>query len=248
MLLSLSLFAQKNSDLESFFKEISDFTTKTNTNIDHQPSVLSVLYADDLQALGVRTLSEAFAFIPGIETSTSSSGNDLMVIRGASEPNNIVYIKMKYFIDGMDVGYNYFANFPIELVDRIEVLRGGASAIYGQGAFLGAVNIITKSAIKGANNSVDFETGSFDYDKASAVLHTQFKGWDIGVDGYYKKDNKTVDQPNAPLSILPSPLPAIYQINGTFTGEKKSHEGLKEGSFGFIANKDKWTFASRYFW
>ena len=247
LLLSFPLFAQEKNDFESLFKEVTDFTTKTNINIDHQPSVLTVLYSDDLQALGVRTLNEAFDFIPGTETTVSTSGNNRVTTRGASEPNNYVYIKMKYFLDGVDIGYNYYADFPIELIERIEVLRGGASAIYGQGAFLGAVNIITKSSIKSAKNSVNFEAGSFNYKKGSAVLHTQLNNWNIGVDAYYKKDDKTVSAPTAPVAILPFPLPAMYGVNDTFSREKESLEGLQEKSFGFIANKDEWTFTSRYF-
>ncbi|OHD88504.1 TonB-dependent receptor [Sulfuricurvum sp. RIFCSPLOWO2_12_FULL_43_24] len=247
LLTSVALFAQEKSDFESLFKEVSNFTTQTNINIDHQPSVLTVLYSDDLQAMGVRTLKEAFEFVPGIETSMSSSGNNKVITRGASEPNNFVSIKMKYFIDGVDLSYNYYGDFPIELIDRIEVFRGGASAIYGQGAFLGAVNVITKSAIKSANNSVNVESGSFNYRKGSALLHTQVGGWDIGFDTYYKKHERTVDAPNAPVALLSAPLPAMYGVNGTFSGEKISREGLKEGSFGFIAHNDEWTFTSRYF-
>lgn len=247
LLTTASLFAQDQSDIESFFKEITDFTTKTNINIDHQPSVLTVLYSEDLQALGVRTLNEAFDFVPGIETSMSSSGNSQVITRGASEPNNFVYIKMKYFIDGVDVDYNYYADFPIELIDRIEVLRGGASAIYGQGAFLGAVNVITKSSRKSADNSVNVEIGSFDYRKGSTLLHTQVSGWDVGVDAYYKKHNRTVDASNAPVALLPDPLPAMYGVNGTFSSDKISREGLREGGFGLIAHNDEWTFTSRYF-
>lgn len=247
LLTSAALFAQEKSDFESLFKEVSDFTTQTNINIDHQPSVLTVLYSDDLQAMGVRTLNEAFEFVPGIETFMSSSGNNQVITRGASEPNSFVYIKMKYFIDGVDLGYHYYADFPIELIERIEVLRGGASAIYGQGAFLGAVNVITKSSLKSANNSVNMEVGSFDYRKGSTQLHTQALGWDIGVDAYYKKHNRTLDAPNAPVALLPDPLPFIYGVNGTFGGSKISREGLREGGFGVIAHNDEWTFTSRYF-
>jgi outer membrane receptor protein involved in Fe transport len=243
LLTSVALIAQEKSDFESLFKEVSDFTTRTNINIDHQPSVLTVLYSDDLKAMGVRTINEAFDFVPGIET----SGNNQIVTRGASEPNNFVYLKMKYFIDGVDLGYHYYGDFPIELIDRIEVLRGGASAIYGQGAFLGAVNIITKSSHKSANNTVNVEAGSFDYRKGSALLHTQVSGWDIGFDTYYKKHNRTVDAPNAPVALLADPLPLMYGVNGTFSGEKISHEGLREGGFGLIAHNDEWRFTSRYF-
>lgn len=247
LLTSVALYGQEKNDFESLFKEVSDFTTQTNINIDHQPSVLTVLYSDDLKAMGVRTLNEAFDFVPGIETSMSSSGNNQVITRGVSEPNSFVYIKMKYFIDGVDVGYHYYADFPIELIERIEVLRGGASAIYGQGAFLGAVNVITKSSLKSANNSVNMEVGSFDYRKGSTQLHTQALGWDIGVDAYYKKHSRTLDAPYAPVALLPDPLPLIYGVNGTFGGSKISREGLREGGFGVIAHNDEWTFTSRYF-
>lgn len=249
VLLSLSFlftsaFAETNSDLQNLLNNVSEFTTDTKLNIDYQPSILTILYSSDLELLGVQTLHEALNFIPGIETTLTSSGISQVIARGVSEPNDAIHIKMRYFIDGIDIGVNYFANFPIELIDRIEVLRGGASAIYGQGAFHGAVNIITKSSLSNRKNLVNFEYGSYDYNKGSAVIHTKLNNFDIGIDAYYQKHDRSLDATTAPTSIVNGAQ--YYSIAETFSREKTTQEAIKDMSIGISIKNKEWSFTSRY--
>ena len=71
---------------------------------------------------------------------------------------------------------------PIDLIERIEVLKGPAARIYGQNAFTGAVNIVTKTAGSGANN-VSVQRGSYDQYHLKSTLQT--KGEFGGIVGHF---------------------------------------------------------------
>ena len=73
-------------DIEKLFKDANDLTSDTNLNIDYQPSVLTVLYGNDLEALGILTLNEALDFVPGVQTMNGTSNLSRVVIRGNAQP------------------------------------------------------------------------------------------------------------------------------------------------------------------
>ncbi|MDX9743682.1 MAG: TonB-dependent receptor [Arcobacteraceae bacterium] len=226
-------------DIEKLFKDANNFTNSTNLNIDYQPSVLTVLYASDLEALGISTLSEALDFVPGLQTMTGTSNISKVVIRGNTQPYDFVFEKIKFFINGLDVNYYYYyTNFPISLIDRIEVLRGGASALYGQNAYSGAINIVTKST-GDLQNSINLGAGSFNQKNASAVINKTFGDWKLGIDAYYFKNDKKVDAPSGKTT-------ATSISNYLFTRDKESLEGNLEKSIGIILKNDNWSLNSRY--
>ena len=63
---------------------------------------------------------------------------------------------------------------PIDLIERIEVLKGAAARIYAQNAFTGAVNIVIKTAGLGANK-VTIQRGSYDQYHLKSTLQTEGK-------------------------------------------------------------------------
>ena len=155
-LLAASLVAQDQDPL-NLFEDLSDATkisTKTKLNILNSPSVVSVLHADQLKKIGIYTLFDALATVPGIETSMGLGGGKQINMRGNK---SIITDKVKFMIDGVSLnaqlsGANFFAlNMPIENIDRIEIIRGPASALYGSFAHIGVINVITKQATEHKN-------------------------------------------------------------------------------------------------
>lgn len=230
-------------DLGSLLDEVSEIATKTKLNIDYQPSVVSVLHAEKLKKIGIRDLHEALGLLPGIETSILHTGWKQVIVRGTYNPDTFVFDKYKLYIDGVDVGSDlystsyYYLDFPVELIDRIEVLRGAASTIYGPGAFSGAINVITKSSLDGSEDSGFGAIGSYGYTKGGFVKHYQAEGWKIGVDGYFQRNSKKL---NAGTTFV-APGEQSY-----LRSDYDSLEGFNDFSVGMTAKNNNWTLIGRY--
>jgi iron complex outermembrane receptor protein len=245
-LISILLFSttiNADDDFSSLLNEATNIATKTKLNIDYQPSVVSVLHADKLKKLGICNLHEALGLLPGIETSILHTGWKQVIIRGAYNPDTFVFDKYKLYIDGVDVGSDlystsyYYLDFPVELIDRIEVLRGSASTIYGPGAFSGAINVITKGSQAEESDAVFGSYGTYDYAKGGFVKHINTGKWNIGIDSYYQKNNKTLNAGSA----FVAPHEASYERS-----DYNSLENFHDYSIGITAKHEDWRLIARY--
>lgn len=117
-------------ELENLLDDLNKYSDKKNLNIDYKPTAMTVLYSSDLEVLGITTLSEALDFAAGIQTFKTTSLNSIVSVRGYTQPLNVFNEKIKYRINGISVYANYFENFPISLIERIEISRGNASTLY----------------------------------------------------------------------------------------------------------------------
>lgn len=147
-------------------EELISIATGTDKPIRFAPSVASVITIDDIQRSGARTLAEVLETVPGIHVSDSLLfDDDLISIRGVHTSNNPQVLVL---IDGVEVRHLFTAarpagfRLPLDNVQRIEIIRGPGSAVYGADAFSGVINVITKSGdqIDGTNFGV--RIGSFD--------------------------------------------------------------------------------------
>ena len=114
--------------------------------LDRVGSAVSVVTAKDLERQQVRSSHEALRSLPGVSVSQSGGPGNLtsVRIRGAESRHTLVVI------DGVEVnsatdGTFDFSNLSAADIERIEVLRGPQSALYGSGAVGGVVSITTKS-------------------------------------------------------------------------------------------------------
>jgi outer membrane cobalamin receptor len=186
-------------ELEKTLEEATEIATIAKMNVDYVPSVVSVLKGDKLIAVGAVKVSDALALLPGVQMYLNQLGETISVFRGFRNPNSYLSDKIKVMIDGVAVNSEIYGaagfvmDFPIELVDKIEVLRGPGSTIYGSGAFYGAVNIITKSASHAKEcNEVFAAIGSYRYGKVGAVACSDKNGFRYSADGYYQGSKKAL--------------------------------------------------------
>lgn len=135
-------------ELLSIVQQETDVATKTRLNSDYVPGIVTVLEGDELEALGVRTAGEALGLVPGIQDVRDNRGSDLALVRGLDFPfnaGNVQVLVNSIAMARTDGGINTSAlQIPVEQIDRIEVIRGPGSVIYGDFAFMGLVNIITR--------------------------------------------------------------------------------------------------------
>jgi outer membrane receptor protein involved in Fe transport len=236
--------ALANSDileLERSIEEATEIATVSKINIDYAPSVVSVLKSEKLRALGVTKVSDALALLPGVQIHLNQLGETVSIFRGFRNPNAYLSDKIKVMLDGVAINSETYGaagfvmDLPINIVDRIEVLRGPGSTLYGSGAFYGAVNIVTKSASQIANcNEVFVAGGSWYYKKAGAIGCIDKNGITYSADGYYQGAQRrlTLDQ-------------SYTDSGGAFPRDYTNNESFDDFSAGFSIKKDSFSWTTR---
>ncbi len=135
-------------------------------------SAVTVITAEDLERNGQQFVSDVLRDVPGVAVNRSGAAGALTQVRiRGSEGNHTLVI-----IDGIEVndqsaGSEYdFSRLLTEDIERIEVLRGSQSALFGSDAIGGVISITTKRGSEGFSGSVSAEGGSFRTGKGSASL------------------------------------------------------------------------------
>ena len=202
VLLSLSILRaeefNENSDFESLLENVSDLATKKALNIDYMPSVITVIDAQTYMEAGVKNIGEALGMLPGIQMQLSPMGYAMATVRGFKNPNAYLSDRIKILIDGVAINNevsgssDFYMDFPMQLIEKIEVLRGPNSSTQGSGAFYGTVNIITKLGTTKKENQVFAGVGSYKYYTAGANVYNVSDNWKIFADGYLAQNNKSL--------------------------------------------------------
>ncbi|TNE91059.1 MAG: TonB-dependent receptor [Deltaproteobacteria bacterium] len=137
------------------------------------PSTLTVLTAEDIRLSGAVDLGDVLRRVAGVEVMSPRAGQTEISIRGLNQQFSN---KILVLVDGRStyldfVGTTMWWSLPLTLeeIDRVEIIRGPGSAIYGANAMNGVVNIITKTPGEG-KNTVKLEGGLPGYTKAAAMV------------------------------------------------------------------------------
>lgn len=117
------------------------------------PTVVNVLTSAVLENTNSHVLSEGLSFIPGlrVENNCQNCGYQQVRINGLEGRYSQILIDGRPIVSAL-AGVYGIEQIPAGMIDRVEVIRGGGSALYGSSAVGGVVNIITKEAIKNAGS------------------------------------------------------------------------------------------------
>jgi len=145
--------------------EIS-IATGNSTPIDKAPASASVVSAEDIAAMGAKTLDDILETLPGVHVALSSLSrlDSVYSIRGVHTGFNSQVLLL---VNGIPVQYSLQGGRPTQLrmlainIERVEVIRGPGSAIYGADAYAGVINVITKDAAKLEQARVGLGGGAF---------------------------------------------------------------------------------------
>jgi outer membrane receptor for ferrienterochelin and colicin len=147
--------------------------------VEDAPSSVSIITSQELRAMGYPTIAEAVRGIRGVyigdDTSYTSVGfrgfslpgdyGDHVLVLVDGQPTNDDYVGSSY------VGYD--ARADIDDIQRIEVIRGPGSALYGTGAFFGVINLVTRD--RGAPTHGEVATSTADASVGRARVTAQVR-------------------------------------------------------------------------
>ena len=156
--------------------------SRLNQPVAEIGAAVSIITAEDIEALGFDFAIDAVAAAPGVTVNSNGAfgGNASVRIRGAASEQTLV------LIDGVPVndpsspggGFN-FARLDTENIERIEVLRGPQSTLWGTDAIGGVVSIKTKTPEQGFGGSAFAEYGSFNTVRGGASLENGSEAGDF---------------------------------------------------------------------
>jgi outer membrane receptor for ferrienterochelin and colicins len=141
--------AQEISDLEDAetLEAIVITAGGYEQDIRTAPASISVLSEDQLKKKAIADVSEAIRTVPGVNVGFSSDGTRGISMRGLGDGYTLILIDGKRVNAGATTLRHYNGDLdwvPIEAIERIEVVRGPMSTLYGSDALGGVINIITK--------------------------------------------------------------------------------------------------------
>jgi iron complex outermembrane receptor protein len=158
--------------------------------VETAPSVVSVITAEQIRTLGLRTLADAVQLMPGVTVLPTQSGGMKLVVRGRSNVNDVLVTldgeRLNDFYDG-----SFLPEFPLENVERIELIRGPGSALYGTNAFAGVISIFSRNRLEafggiGAEATFDHSAG-IGVRAFAKVAHRFRERWTLQVFGSYRE-------------------------------------------------------------
>lgn len=161
---------QSSAERESELEEIVVTGSRIRRNTFNYSTPVTVLDSAEIDATGTTNLGDLLQTIPqAVSTfnnantafSTTFSGLNLTDLRYLGTSRTLVLVNGRRMVSGAPPGGGYGVDLnaiPTAMIDRIEVLTGGASAIYGSDAIAGVVNVITRDDFEGLD--VDLQYGA----------------------------------------------------------------------------------------
>ncbi len=132
------------------------------------PGIVSTITSEEIKAFGANSLLDILERATSIQPVGSSLfPYNVSVMRGdlrnQYDSHVLILINGRPVREGVTGGLNapLYAAFPIEMIERIEIIRGPGSVLYGSNAFVGIINIITKSEERNSTLKVKATAGSF---------------------------------------------------------------------------------------
>jgi vitamin B12 transporter len=151
---------------------------------------VSFIDRDALQLSGLQSLGDVLALLPGIQLVTNGSyrSSTTVSLRGASASQAIL------LVNGVRVGSATLGSFsleslPLERIERVEVLRGAAAALYGPDAIGGVIQVFTRQPVDGIRRSVTAGLGTDGQNQLGASLQGRSGAWGYSLGASHERAN-----------------------------------------------------------
>lgn len=170
--LSIPVIALAQTEAEPMVLEEIVVTTASGlaTSIQDAPASITVVDQQTIQASGARNVKDVLRTVPGLNLTRGNDGNSNLSFRGLSNSRTLTLVDGKRISSRNTFARHYQGDLqtvPLDAIDRIEVVRGPMSTLYGSDAMGGVINIITKKSSATWTGSVTTDFGIADDDTTS---------------------------------------------------------------------------------
>ena len=175
------------------------------------PSAVTIVTREQIDQQQARTVREVLSQQAGVEVASTGQpgGQSSLFLRGANYNQTLV------LIDGMRVNNPFnsafdFANLPVDNIERIEILRGPQSTLYGSEAMGGVINIVTRQGAAQPTGAIMVEGGSFDSFRTRESFSMTAGQLSLAASGsYFTTEN---ERPNSAEDVWNASARASYQF------------------------------------
>ena len=227
--------AQVNTVKRDTLKEVIITSTRIDLPFKENSRTIAIISSKDIKNSAATNVADVLQQVAGVDIrrrGTAGSQADLY-IRGGGFDQTLLLIDGIKMDDAQTGHHTLNAALPIEVIERIEIIKGPAARVFGQNAFTGAINIVTKKKLTDTV-SANIEAGSFGQLNGSITVGKEFENSSIIAhvgaltsDGY--RHNSDYNNYN-------------YLLKGTFNKNKQPIEVIatffdkKFGANGFYAS------------
>jgi outer membrane receptor for ferrienterochelin and colicin len=177
--------------------EVFSAASRLPTKRSKAPGTVYSFERNDFARLGVRRLDDLLQFVPGMQLNQYRKRHRSIWSRGLLDRYNDKLILLVDGIQQRHLYYGHFSlgdNFPLEKIEKVEIIQGPASSLYGANAFGGIISITTRifSAEPGAE--LTLEVGNHSRGKGTALLNSsKMQGFasHLSQDAPFRDDRKS---------------------------------------------------------
>jgi vitamin B12 transporter len=265
----LIVTAQENRQKTDTLDEVIISSTRIDLPFSKNSRTIQLITAEDMKKAGVTNVADALQQIAGIDIrrrGTNGMQADLYIRGGSFDQTLLLVDGIK--VDDAQTGHHTMnLALPIEVIKRIEIIKGPAARIFGQNAFNGAINIITKD-VPDTDVSLNVQGGSYNQfnaavtagislDDSSHIIHyskNTSEGYRYNTD--YDNQNfilkSTFNKKNLPIAMLISLSDRNFGANGFYASPAaiNQYEETKASLVGFstIIKKGNFTWKPKVYW
>ena len=168
--------------LEQLLDQRVSISTQTEQSLSTAPSIVMVIISEDMQATGDTNLAEALQSVPGLYVNYNRFGfRPLIEFRGSSDKQTLLMVNGAPMSDLLWRSGIFWKGLPVSAIDRVEIIRGPGSVMYGADASAGVINVITRTAGKLADSEAGLRVGNFDTQTVWLRHGGEWKGFDLAM-------------------------------------------------------------------
>ncbi|MFD2822678.1 TonB-dependent receptor [Lacinutrix iliipiscaria] len=265
---SYTLFSQE-LEKEQQLDSVIISSTRIDLPFSENSRTITVISQTDIKNSATTNVADLLQQVAGVDIrrrGTSGMQADLY-IRGGGFDQTLLLIDGIKVEDAQTGHHTMNMALPIEVIERIEIIKGPAARVFGQNAFTGAVNIVTKNDAEKVT-SLGYQLGSYNQQNVTGTLGKDFKSASIIAhasvntsDGYrYNTDyinqnyflKGTLNKSKTPIQIIGFFTERKFGANGFYASPSAIHqyEETQSSLVGVSSEfkNGKFTFKPRLYW